>query len=311
MMIANPVHVLERLTLVAPLGVTFHDTVTGLRVGSGLDVAIYQKTIPTSRAQMFPNPSGVYVATSAPGLSREFAFGAGDDEFWSSLPAPQLYVMEVSDNERRFQPFSLEIDLPQRGIFNWVSPLETSPPASDKPASIPLYSAPARRSPPGMAVVRADLRDATRDAPAAWAIVEARYEGNLIARGMTDERGSLALIFPYPAPATFAASSPSESPPTIHSPKLYEQKWDVEISAGYAGVAEGATVPLIPDLRATLEQLSLPPARLWKDHVGGAELKSIELHYGRESVLKTEDAASSSPPAQPSALLVTPAGSPP
>jgi hypothetical protein len=128
---------------------------------------------------------------------------------------------------------------------------------------------------------------------------------------MTDERGSLALIFPYPAPATFAASSPSESPPTIHSPKLYEQKWDVEISAGYAGVAEGATVPLIPDLRATLEQLSLPPARLWKDHAGGAELKSIELHYGRESVLKTEDAASSSPPAQPSALLVTPAGSPP
>jgi hypothetical protein len=176
MMIADPVNILERLTLTAPLGVMFHDTVTGLRVGSGLDVAIYQKTIPTNRAQMFPNPSGIYVLNHAPGLSREFEYGAGDEEFWSSLPAPLTYVLEVSDNERRFQPFSLEIDLPQRGIFNWVSPLETSPPAPDKPASIPLYSAPTRRVLPGMAALRADLRDAERDAPAAWAIVEAHYE---------------------------------------------------------------------------------------------------------------------------------------
>ena len=118
-MIAQPLRILERLTLTAPLGVTFHDTVTGLRVGTGLDVAVYQKAIPSSRAQMFPNPSGVYVLQHAPGLSRDFEFGAGDDEFWSNLPQPAPYVMEVSDREGRFQPFSLEIDLPlpYRGVF--------------------------------------------------------------------------------------------------------------------------------------------------------------------------------------------------
>jgi hypothetical protein len=128
---------------------------------------------------------------------------------------------------------------------------------------------------------------------------------------MSDARGSLALIFPFPAPPTFTVASPVESPPETHSPSLFKQKWDVTISAGYAGMAPGALIPEIPDLRATLGQLSAPPARLWDDAVGGAELISIELHYGRESVLKTKHAASSSPPAQPSALLITPAGSPP
>ncbi|MCA1815502.1 MAG: hypothetical protein LC746_03690 [Acidobacteria bacterium] len=318
-MIADTVTVLERLTLTAPLGVVFHDTVTGLRVGSGLDVSVYQKAMPLSRAKMFPNPSGVFVLQHAPGLSRDFEFGAGDDEFWSNLPQPISYVMEVSDREGRFQPFSSEIELPlpQRGIFRWVSPLDTSPPDTSsldvgKPASVPLYSAPARTVPPGMAVVRADLLDTERDAPAAWAIVEAHYEGNLIGRGMSDARGSLALIFPFPEPVTTAVASPLESQPSVRSPKLYEQTWEVSLGAAYAGVAEGATVAEIPDLRATLEQLALAPARLWRDHAGGAELTGVALRFGRETVLKTEDAAGTlSPPARSSALLITPAGSPP
>jgi hypothetical protein len=309
----SPVRVLERLTLTAPLGVTFHDAATGSRVGAGLDVSIYAKASPALHVPMRANPSGVYVLHHAPGLSRDVEFGAGDEEFWTrmSLLPPQTYVMEVVDLERRFQPFSLEIDLPVRGIFRWVSPLDTSPPASDAPASIPLYSAPARRVPPGMAVVRADLFDATADAPAAWAAIEATYEGELVARGFADARGQLALIFPYPQPPTFAVASPVESPPASHSPPLFEQKWDVTLHAGYAGRPTGTLVADTPDLRATLGQLSAPPAHLWADEVGGAELTGVELQYGRESVLKTQHAISSSPPAQPSALLITPAGSPP
>jgi hypothetical protein len=311
----NTVRVLERLTLTAPLGVVFHDAATGSRVGAGLDISISPKSIPSSRAKMFPNPSGIYVLNRAPGLPRAFAFGAGDEEFWSSLPATQTYVMEVVDLARRFQPFSLEIDLPVRGIYNWVSPLEppvpSSPPSPDAPASIPLYSAPARTVPPGMAVVRADLRDADTNANAAWAVVEARYAGNLIARGVADERGSLALIFPYPAPPTLTVASPVESPPASRSLPLFAQKWDVTISAAYAGASPSSDVPTIPDLRATLEQLNAPRARLWADVPGGAQLSVVTLEYGRELVLKTQDAASSSPPASQSALLLSPAGSPP
>jgi hypothetical protein len=326
MTMTTPVRVLERLTLTAPLGVIFHDAATGSRVGAGLDVSIYPRSNTSARAQMFPNPSGIYVLNRAPKLARAFAFGAGDEAFWSSQPTPQTYVMEVVDLTRRFQPFSLEIDLPVRGIYNWVSPLEpstpTSPPsASNAPASIPLYSAPARTLPPGMAVVRADLRDASdeakRDVPAAWAVVEARYEGHLIARGLADARGSLALIFPYPAPPTFTVASPVDSPPSSsHSLPLFEQKWDVTINAAYAGTASSAssvatTPAAIPDLRSTLEQLNAPRARLWADAVGGAELSVVTLEYGRELVLKTQHAVSSSPPASQSALLITPAGSPP
>lgn len=332
----TPVRVLERLTLTAPLGVVLHDAATGSRVGAGLDISVYPKSMPSSRVKMFPNPSGVYVLNRAPNLARAFAFGAGDEEFWSNVSAPQTYVMEVVDLARRFQPFSLEIDLPVRGVYNWVSPLEqvtpSSPPAPSfsssptpslvPPSSIPLYSAPARKVPPGMAVIRADLRDAnaddaTRDASAAWAVVEARYEGHLIARGIADERGSLALIFPYPAPPTFTVASPVDSPPSSsHSLPLFEQKWDVAINAAYAGTTStgssvAATPATIPNLRTTLEQLNAPRARLWSDAVGGTELSVVTLEYGRELVLRTQDAASSSPPASQSALLITPAGSPP
>lgn len=305
------VRVLERLTLTAPLGVTFHDTATGSRVGSGLDVTIRPEANARSSARMFPNPSGVYVLNSAPGLAREFLFGAGDEEFWSNLPAPQTYVLEVSDPQSRFQPFSLEIDLPVRGVFNWVSPLADSPPAVEAPATIPLYSAPTRRVPPGMGVVRADLHDTQADKPAAWAMVEARYDGALVARGMSDARGSLALIFPRPAPRAASPDPFVDSPPAPRSPPLFEQTWELVLSAGYAGVAPGTSVAPIPDLRAALEQLSAPPARLWADREGGAELEHVTLLYGRELVLRTEGADDSSPPAPQSALLITPAGSPP
>jgi hypothetical protein len=313
-MTTNPVRVLERLTLTAPLGVAFHDTVTRLRVAAGLDATVYAKTNPARRAKLFVNPSGIYALSRAPGLSREFEFGAGDEEFWerwSSTAAQQPYVLEVVDLLDRFQPFSLEIDLPRRGVFDWISPIETSPPESLAPASIPLYSAPARRVPPGMAVVRAELLDTERDAPAAWALVEARYEDRLIARGMSDAGGRLALIFPYPAPAMSAITSPAESPPAMRSPPLDRQKWDVTISAGYAGREAASSVPSMPDLRAALEQLRDAPARLWEDREGGAELTRIQLQYGRELVLKTQGPDSSSPPSPRSALLITPAGSPP
>lgn len=310
----NPVRVLERLTLTAPLGVAFHDTVTRLRVAAGLDASLYAKTNPTRRAKLFANPSGVYALSRTPGLPREFEFGAGDEEFWerwSSTTVQQTYVLEVVDLESRFQPFSLEIDLPRRGVFDWVSPIDAAPRESLAPASIPLYSTATRRTPPGMAVVRAELLDTERDAPAAWAFVEARYEDRLIARGMSDAGGRLALVFPYPAPAMSAITSPAESPPAMRSPPLDQQKWDVAISAGYAGRESASAVAAIPDLRAALEQLRDAPARLWEDHAGGVELTGIQLQYGRELVLKTQDPDSSSPPSPRSALLITPAGSPP
>ncbi|MDX6269639.1 MAG: hypothetical protein QOD28_862 [Acidobacteriota bacterium] len=311
-MALNPVHVLERMTLVAPLGLRFHDAATGERVGDGLSVTVYRANNSAQRVRAYANRSGTYVLHHAPGL-REFEHGAGDDEFWNNLPPPQTFVVEVIDEERRFQPFSFEAELPApRGLFNWLSPAEPSSPASAQ-QSIPLYSAPARGIQSGMAVIRADLWNAQANAPAAWAIVEARLDGQLHARGLSDRRGSIALIFPYPKPTDSPLASPVASPPVNKNVPLLEQTWELTLTAGYAPTDDAAAAKpaSLPDLRAALDQLNAPPAKLWTDFGGAIELMSVTLRYGQELILKSQDSITVSPPAPQSVLFITPAGSPP
>jgi len=304
--------VLERLTLTAALGLVFRDAATGERVGAGLRVEVYRKSNPTPRAVMFPNPSGVYVLHSAPGLD-ELRFGAGDDAFWAGLPPPLVYVVEVSDEWRRFVPLSLEVELPRPapGVYSFDSPLGTSPPEGHAPPSVPLYSAPSRSVPPGFAALRAELWDAEAAAPAAWAVVEARSAGRLCARGISDEGGRLALLFPYPAPARAAAASPPDSPPSMRNVPLTGQSWELAITAAYTGALSRPAAAPFPDVRQTLGQLNEPAASLWADRAGGEELSTVTLNFGRGLVLRSESDASLSPPAPQSALLITPAGSPP
>lgn len=304
----NPVHVLERLTLTAALGLVFRDTATGERVGSGLSVEVYRKSLPGARATARPNASGVYVLHEAPGLGVS-RFGAGDEEFWAAQPELPGFVVEVSDSERRFLPFSFEVELFQRGVYGFDSPLAASSPP--EPTTVPLYSAATRKAPPGFATVRAELWDADSDAPAAWAVVEARAAGRLAARGLSDDAGRLALLFPYPAPARMVVSSPPGSPPVFGGLPLVQQEWELSLAAGYTGELSRPAAARFPDLRLTLGQLNAAAASLWADRAGGEELSRVTLRYGRELVLRTESFASLSPPAPHSALLITPAGSPP
>lgn len=308
---APAVKVFERLTLTAPLGLVFHDAATGERVGAGLSVVVYPKSQPLSPAEARPNPSGVYVLHRAPGLDAGFAFGAGDDLFWSQLPPPRVYVVEVTDSEGRFLPFSFEVSLPHRGIYEWQSPLvgspADSPPERERLPSVPLYSAPARRTPFGFAAVRAELLDADRDAPAAHAAVELSFAGQLVARGLSDARGRLALLFPTPAPQRTGVASPADSPPGPRHAPLVEQSWELEIEAAYAGGVALSAARGLPDLRDALGQLAGPRAQLWADREGGEELSSFTIRFGRETVLRSRDPVSLSPPARQSALLVTPA----
>jgi hypothetical protein len=312
---AQTLQILERLTLVAPLGLRFHDAATGESVASGLVVTVYPANNAARRVAAVVNRSGTYVLHHATGL-REFEQGAGDDEFWATLPQPQAFIVEVLDGERRFQPFVFEAELPAaRGLYRWPSPFEPSPPSppsvSATQSSIPLYSAPARALSSGMAVVRADMWDTQRSAPAAWAVLEARIGGQLHARGLSDERGSIALIFPYPKPNDAPLASPVESPPRNQNVPLLEQTWDITLNAGYAPGPPGSNAPSFPDLRATLDQLNAPPARLWADFAGADELTGATLRYGQELVLKSQDSVNVSPPAPQSVLFITPAGSPP
>jgi hypothetical protein len=306
---------LDRLTKVAPLGLRFCDLSSGTLIGDGLDVRVYASGNPATKVSALANRRGVYVVHHAPGL-RDLEHGEGNEEFWQNVTAKN-FVIEVNDIERRFQPFQFTASLPVRGVYKWVGPVFSSPPTPVE--SIPLYSSPVRSVPAGMAVVRADLWDAASDTAASWAVMEATLSDRVIARGIADEQGRIALIFPYPAPRPFSISSPPASPlgspPTATSAPLTEQVWPIGLRAFYTPERPLLSPPNplptnreLPELRFTLSQ---PEATIWADAAISEPLLEASLRYGHELVLQSQAATSPPSQARQSVLFITPAVSPP
>jgi hypothetical protein len=212
------------------------------------------------------------------------------------------FVVQVSDLSSRYQPFSLTADLPLRGLYAWdcagpASPL-TSPLVAGPPA-VPLFSAPSREAPAGMATIRATLWDASAAAPAAWAVLEVSTPGQAPARGIADSQGRVVVLFPYPEPT---GPSPVLSSPLVRSGvPLAQQQWTVAVRAAYAPRPETSA----PDLCGTLRQAS---AFLWADSDQSVPLTEATLLFGQELVLRTTNASHGTPL---SLLYVTAATSPP
>jgi hypothetical protein len=287
--------IIEKLSIVAPLGLCFHDVATGERINEGLNVSVYPVTTNArkKRASAFANRSGVYVLYKAPGLE-DFINGAGDAEFWEENTPQKSYVVEVSDNEKRFQSFQFTIELPVKNIYQWENIPVASP--NKNLASVPVYSAPTRKISGGMSVVRATLRDAS-DVPAAWAVLEARFEGNLVARGIADQDGQIVLIFPTLAPQ----SDPLISPPaTATQISLAEQNWILDLTVKYEPDIFQSSPPVpaesdeevFPDLRLALAQA---PGKLWADVEQTEEYETATLNLGRELILRSRAAEVLSP----------------
>jgi hypothetical protein len=309
--------VLDQVTIVAPLGLRFRDAVTGALVGDGFSVWAYPSIQPYARRPLIPNRKGVYVLHHAPGL-RDLENGKGDDAFWSNLSASREFVVEVRDLEDRFLPFQFTAALPARGIFQWNDSTGGSPPTSI--ASLPVYSSCTRIPPAGIAVVRADLWDPSRNghgAGAASAVIELYDDQQLVARGIADQQGRIAILFPYPSPRSFSPASPPGSafgsPPVATGPPLTEQIWMLRVRAFYARADQSLSISkdkdALPDLRSILSQ---PEAVLWADESRTEPLQETAVQYGQSLILKSRP-SSMSPPAttQGSVLFITPAGSPP
>lgn len=125
---------LERQTLLAPLGLRFRDAVTGEPIGEGLAVTVYPSANPSARTRAFPNRSGAYVVHAASGLL-DATRGAGDDPFWNSrASAKKSFMVEVADERRRYLPFTFAAELPARGLLTWVWPLAPGAAVLDRPA---------------------------------------------------------------------------------------------------------------------------------------------------------------------------------
>ena len=266
--------VLERIARVTPLGIRFWDEVTASTVSDSLSVEVYPKDEPERRVAARPNSSGVFVLPRLPG-ARDLAaeFGAGDEAFWQTVHT-RLYVIDVSDRDGVFQPFTIEQRLPARGL--------AAPPCLPPNGSVPLFSTPSRTVPAGMAVVRAELLTQipgrVEPSPASWAVLEARVNGLAPVRGVADRDGRVAVIVPYPEPA--AISARAGSPPASSSQPLWDQTWTIRLGAFYDPVAPA---PLVPDLCRTLTQR---PAQLWAGARASDPLPAQTLRYGRELIVR-------------------------
>jgi hypothetical protein len=314
---------LERVVHVAPFGVRFRDAVTGAQVTDGLIVEAYSKAAALrrlrasdevrGRKRAFANRSGVHVLINVPGL-RRFELGEVDEDLWDESPvSAEPLIVEVEDTLRRYLPFSFETRLPFKGLFVWDEnplPLE-SPLAPQAPDGLPLFSAPARQTPAGMASIHAEMWDETTGGAAAYALLEARFKGLLLGRGMADEEGRIALIVPYPPPAKLPQASPlgASSQGSSAIPPLTEQEWMIDLTARY-GPTSSPPHPAqkFPDIFTVLSQKR---AVLWQDAERTEQLTTATLKFGRECFVRTD--VESSPAMSPvegaprAALFITPA----
>lgn len=283
---------LDSVSVSAPLGIRFVDSLTGRFIADGLRVIAYPRSQPSQRNDALRNWSTVYVFHELPGF---FRFGFSDVAIPSSSTSKGLpFIVEVIDELGRFLPCSFAVQVPERGLFQLDCPgagASSTLPLGNT-LGVPLYSAATRRPESSFAVVRAELWNPISNRPAAWAVVEAQVGDALLVRGLSDERGCVALFFPYPEPVDLPAGSSSSLFPL--SPPLVMQSWPVELFVFYRSEPQ---IPAIPDLCGTLGQ---PPAAIWADADRLLPLGTLELNYGHELRARTRDA-------QLAKLWVTPA----
>lgn len=251
---------LEIIIRRAPLALRFLDLVRGVTVADGLTVTAQQNgaTFPVLAASASPL-SGVYGFRNLPGL-RPFEVGdrpASDWCGWTSPPGtpsaeelldveelrrlirgdegapPPNFVIYVRDALGRFLPELLRMCLPKEQLVE-----------------VPLFSAPARSTPPGWGVVRGEVWDRGANGPARWAMVTASHDGGTTYVTLADARGMFALFMPYA----------SALPPLIGSPPhgaaaIDQLTWPVTIKVFYQPSQQRYQAGFAPpDIRSILEQ---------------------------------------------------------
>jgi hypothetical protein len=185
-------------------------------------------------------------------------------------------VVTVTDSLLRFLPFSISIQAPTQKIlvFACANGKPTPLPEKQPAGSIALYSAAGRPVPGGCAVIRAQLaRNPSQPQPAAWAVVEAYAKNALIARGLSDSEGQVALYFPYPK---FILPTP-----TSNRPPLTQTTWPVDIKVFSNLSPPGGDVP---DLCEVYAQAAANPLKQLSPN---KPLQTQTLLFGQELVIQT------------------------
>lgn len=278
---------LERLARNAALGLRFWDIATDQVTIDGLRVEVFHRANPYVRTSANPGPSGIYVAHGLPGL-RDFEFNDAEPAgaLWPAA-ATRPYRVEVSDPQGRYLPIAFDADLPARGLFTalapWVSPPHAIAfpltPGSPPPLMverIPLFSSPSRPPPDPLAVVHAQLADEGTRRELSWTLLGASIAGVACGLGLSDERGRVMVLFPYPEPPRQVLSSPV----LAHD----DFAWDVELTAFGAISPAANDPPPFADLALVLESAGTP--RNVVESLGSPALP-LRLSYRRPLVART------------------------
>lgn len=295
---------LQHLTLTSPFGVRFWDVAARDFVRSGLRVSV-REVGSDRKLTAFQNGSGVWIVR---GLrlkrpraefagddafleSDDFRWGDGLEEFWKSWSTPvTTLTVDVDDDHARFVPYHFDAVAPQRGFARRV--------CGEGPVdAMPVYPAPARPVPPGMAVVRAQLAEPEWPSPpgdrraASWAYVQVWIGGVIAGSSYADKHGRVAVLFPWPTPIDMSLHSP---PAGSGANALINQSWRVQLRAYYDGLPQKET----PDLCTVLAQREVTLLEAQPDEALGER----ELKYGRELVVRSGD--TDSPPVRTSDLMI-------
>jgi hypothetical protein len=248
---------LEIVTGHAPVALRVVDVATGAAVADGLDINITPR-FGGRPQQAIVNTSGIWSAHGVSGL-HGYEFGSADD-IAARRAARRPFRVTINDPGGNFLAVAFDADLPSDGFFVEVAAPSSPPltslaewPLPPGVAGVPLFSAPSRAVPGSLAVLRAELREAGTERPAAAALLAASVDGTNRGLGLADQLGRVLVLFPYPEPAGRAMSSP---------PAATVFRWSVELTAFYIPRAAGTAAADVPDLAAVLAQLAAPPQRL-------------------------------------------------
>lgn len=253
----------DKVLLRPALGVGFWDPQTNTLVDAGLEVTARPRHATESPVGAAQNRQGIHIFHRLPGISVE----DGNDSVSPGIQ--RRFTFEVRDLAQRFLPCTFEADCPAAGLF--VPGCLQGSPASHQ--YVALFSAATRSVPHGMAVVRADLRDAATGRPAAWALVSGDIAGVERVRGLADQAGRLALFFAYPEP--LIASPPAVMP----------WRWPLRLRVFYSPVDPS---PVLPGLCSVVEQ---SPAKFLIEGSSPVDVLEVDLEFGRELVVRSGTAS--------------------
>lgn len=273
----------DRLTIFTPLGIRFWDPALDIQVNEGLAVTARPLDTRGRTISAFRTTSGIYAFQGLPGL-HTVEYPRGQPLPSRSPPAMTRFLVEVRDKKRCFLPVAFTVSLPYQGIFPTGS-LHGLPVGG--PPGFYLFAAPTRPVPATLAVVRAQLTEHgtnNSEKAAPYAVMEVQGPDGQNWYGLADERGCLAVLFPYP---TFSSHSGelSSSPPGTDN----RQRWMLSIGIRYApATLRFPPDSSLPELRSIFNQGS---GTIWPSRTASSgqpiSRLSAELIFGEELVLRS------------------------